>query len=263
MRQTHPDPVVGQFYPNEETGFFVVSGPYKKGKNICYDIACKCGTVRPKQKGALKRGKGSCMSCAKKALKVTAGDVYGYLKVLEEQEKDAHGDRWVLVDCTHPYHRGEPKRHRITIGNLQHTQTCGCAKKAGKQGSAWRKRLRSLKSQFKRKRGSDSFSDEYLYSLCSSPCQACGRPPHIEWRAASETFLSNSIDRIDNYLPYIKGNVQTLCDTCNMLKSTFEFRRHTTNLTCAEIQEKLRTEVERYRREPKTALDISPTEQAD
>jgi 5-methylcytosine-specific restriction endonuclease McrA len=52
---------------------------------------------------------------------------------------------------------------------------------------------------------------EVFDTLTAMDCHYCGRPP-IESRSI------NGIDRIDNALEYVDGNMVTACSTCNYAK---------------------------------------------
>ena len=58
-----------------------------------------------------------------------------------------------------------------------------------------------------------------------APCLYCGNKASNH----SKGFASNGIDRIDNSLGYVRGNVAPCCKTCNAMKSalsTEEFTSH-------------------------------------
>jgi 5-methylcytosine-specific restriction endonuclease McrA len=57
--------------------------------------------------------------------------------------------------------------------------------------------------------------------LITSACVYCGSPPLTPYREPGRTydgFTYNGIDRVDNKLGYVPGNVVTCCKVCNHAK---------------------------------------------
>ncbi len=76
---------------------------------------------------------------------------------------------------------------------------------------------------------------ERFRELTKSHCYICGKPPTREYRHdlkeyRSETpYVCNGVDRFDNRLGYVEGNVVACCGNCNMAKgklSIEEFLLH-------------------------------------
>jgi len=67
-----------------------------------------------------------------------------------------------------------------------------------------------------------TLSDIEQASLFFSDCCYCGQPPsavlRLKGKNRSRTY--NGIDRIDNSIGYVSGNVCTCCRQCNIAKST-------------------------------------------
>lgn len=59
--------------------------------------------------------------------------------------------------------------------------------------------------------------DEFL-SLVLRICHYCGEVQEIKYK--TYIYLVNGIDRIDNTLGYVMGNVRTCCRDCNVAKGT-------------------------------------------
>lgn len=65
---------------------------------------------------------------------------------------------------------------------------------------------------------------EFLALFCSN-CYYCGRPPENRTLSEHDTgdFTYNGIDRKDNALGYIHGNVVPCCQVCNLAKRDMKF----------------------------------------
>ena len=76
-------------------------------------------------------------------------------------------------------------------------------------------------------------SNEYFYSLIQAPCYWCGDPPAnvSKITGRSEVFLYSGIDRVDNLLGYVEGNVVSCCFPCNQLKRTATATEFVTRVT--------------------------------
>lgn len=82
--------------------------------------------------------------------------------------------------------------------------------------STYRKAARSRKIEF-------SVSGDEISAAATSNCSYCGIPPSERTTKRSDgnivhTVFVNGIDRIDNSLGYIKGNITSCCTTCNTAK---------------------------------------------
>lgn len=70
-----------------------------------------------------------------------------------------------------------------------------------------------------RERGHEfSIDRETFQQLVTSACSYCGRAPahrNLKGRTPAEV---NGVDRVDNTLGYVPGNVVTACKTCNHMK---------------------------------------------
>lgn len=64
---------------------------------------------------------------------------------------------------------------------------------------------------------------EWFIGLTTQECYLCGAPPSQAYRhdknpAHSEPFYYNGIDRVDNSMGYVSGNLYACCKTCNYAK---------------------------------------------
>ena len=69
-------------------------------------------------------------------------------------------------------------------------------------------------------------SEKEFKRLCQQPCFYCGELPSRAFKGNNHfgSFLHNGIDRIDNNLGYVKGNMTTACWTCNRAKRNFSVK---------------------------------------
>lgn len=98
--------------------------------------------------------------------------------------------------------------------------------------SAIRGVFNDYKSRAKSKGVEWALTFEMLYSLVTSVCAICGKKPTNKINRQSIkncVAMYNGIDRIDNSLGYIEGNVRTCCKLCNAMKSNLKervFKKH-------------------------------------
>ncbi len=110
------------------------------------------------------------------------------------------------------------------------TSSCGCLTKEPRKGyvpgQAARNRVRIGYQQAARSRGyAWELTDEEFYRLISLDCFYCGASPATVSRSGpySGEFVYNGVDRMDNTLGYVLGNVITCCKTCNHAKRDMSF----------------------------------------
>lgn len=66
-----------------------------------------------------------------------------------------------------------------------------------------------------------ALTDSQFFALVSSDCHYCGMPPDSVRKpnkACNGEFLYSGVDRVDNALGYLTGNVVSCCWTCNRAK---------------------------------------------
>lgn len=119
-----------------------------------------------------------------------------------------------------------------------HAKSCGCRRKdpavygprnrkfrlPGTE-AGFRQVLSNTKCQAKKRNLEWGISDEDARSLFSSSCFYCGSPPMAVHKdrydaTGQRDFLYNGIDRVDNDLGYIHGNIVPCCGFCNRAKGT-------------------------------------------
>ena len=113
-----------------------------------------------------------------------------------------------------------------------YSKSCGCLQKekASKSNSlpkgaaALKKLLTSYKGGARKRGYFWELSDEEAISLFNNTCYYCNTKPSqifpsmVDRHKFNGTILYNGIDRVDNNIGYIKGNVVSCCEICNRMK---------------------------------------------
>lgn len=133
------------------------------------------------------------------------------------------GTYWLFrCDCGEEkiYEAGQVKK---TTGHI--TKSCGCYnsdRMKNEFGEASFNRLCSTFKQGAKKRNIEfSLSSSIIRDIISRPCYYCGKLPYQVYRRSkkyNQETLYNGIDRVNNSLGYIEGNVVPCCGVCNRMK---------------------------------------------
>lgn len=113
----------------------------------------------------------------------------------------------------------------LTSGN---TKSCGCATFALRRpaGTSARNRvLKAYKGAARRRGLAWALTDEDFDKITAQACHYCGCPPSarsVQAQGRSE-FTYNGIDRVDNAIGYIPGNVVPACSQCNYAKKDMPY----------------------------------------
>jgi len=116
-----------------------------------------------------------------------------------------------------------------------HTGSCGCwlaetratyGGRAGKNAlavgeSAFNQLFFNYKKSARERGYIFELSKDEFQELTSQPCHYCGAEPELKYHAAKGTnghYYGNGVDRIDNSLGYVTGNVRPCCKQCNIAK---------------------------------------------
>ena len=94
-------------------------------------------------------------------------------------------------------------------------------------------KVNHYKNSAKKRNLEFNLSEDYFFSLITNNCEYCGSPPSLENIHKKHKIFLNGIDRIDNNLGYINGNVKTCCHICNKAKGGLtlnEFKTWINNL---------------------------------
>lgn len=187
------------------------------------------------------------------------------VRKIVDQTGKMHGRLAVLglLDTRCPKTRAALWRCRCSCGNevvvsgsnLRRTYSCGCLKrellsaavKARSQSLSLDSRVpakvRAILRVMKRnacKRGYEwLLSDAEAAEFMSQPCYLCGTTGGNASKITGNdkvvhgVFSYNGLDRIDNTMGYVNGNVAPCCGTCNVMKmdrSLLEFKSHVLRL---------------------------------
>lgn len=86
-----------------------------------------------------------------------------------------------------------------------------------------------------------SLTSVEFVSLVLQPCFYCGALPRTR-QVGTRSFEANGVDRVDNALGYVEGNVVPCCTVCNLMKMTksaVEFVEHCKRIAdCARAKER-------------------------
>lgn len=108
------------------------------------------------------------------------------------------------------------------------SQSCGCLRLDALRrrmslpdGMAGRNRVLYQYKRNAETRGYEwSLTDEQAHELTQGDCHYCGTAPAQHARATTSPFIYNGLDRVDNRLGYIAGNVVSCCFECNDAKGS-------------------------------------------
>ncbi len=169
------------------------------------------------------------------------GNRYGRLTVLEYAGRGNRRALWKCVcDCgTDATVEGKHLHPRLGI-----TASCGCLQKELrnafgkplKEGEAsFNYLLRNIENGAKSRGYVFNLTKEHVRGLVTKPCHYCGNPPSqiANNGGGCGTFTYSGIDRTDNTLGYVEGNVVPCCKTCNFAKRTMRVEEFKAWLTRA------------------------------
>jgi hypothetical protein len=161
------------------------------------------------------------------------GQRFGRLLVVECLGIATHGFRWwgCICDCGN---KVAVRSRELFHGD---TRSCGCLQSESRAhygglaghnklsyGHAARNELFSSYKKSARKRGiAWELSAKQFFDIVSLPCAYCGAPPDSVRKpnkGVNGEFIYSGVDRIDNNLGYIAGNVTPCCWICNRAKGT-------------------------------------------
>jgi hypothetical protein len=157
-----------------------------------------------------------------------AGLRFGRLLVIECLGVAPAGYRWwgCVCDC------GNKVAVRSRELDKGHTRSCGClqaetrARYPGANrlpyGHASRNELlASYKKSARQRDIAWELSSKDFFELTSSPCAYCGSDPNLVRKpnkGVNGEYVYSGVDRIDNTIGYVPGNVVSCCWVCNRAK---------------------------------------------
>lgn len=156
-----------------------------------------------------------------KALELT-GTVFGKLTVIESAITSQKG-RWWRCQCA----CGNEVIAKASILNAGKRRSCGCASLTWFRGqilpdnlALWRKTIIHYKTNAKKRYVTWELVEPVAISLLKGDCHYCNAIPSnpISSSRGDRTILVSGIDRVDNKLGYVVGNVVSCCKNCNLAK---------------------------------------------
>ncbi len=174
---------------------------------------------------------------------------FNYLLVIEKLEKDDARHQWWLCQCDCG------AKTRVQTSDLKNNRykSCGCrrriacVKNAKRSGnpieSSWRNLYTRYQGAARTHNREFDIDFHYFRAKCLLPCHYCGIMPKKLYNAYLKTNGSlnkcalkmnmedvnkfsiyyNGIDRLSSKKGYIRTNCVPCCETCNYLKSAYEY----------------------------------------
>ena len=160
------------------------------------------------------------------------GHRYGKLTVVERAGRKGTAAAWLCqCDCGKTKVIASNALRATAQGLRSGTRSCGCSRATGKgsrahykcrlpPGTAARAKTKRVYEKSAEYRGLEwGLSDEDFDELTRGDCAYCGVPPSNEAQTSRNgAFVYNGIDRLDNAVGYMPGNVASCCATCNHAK---------------------------------------------
>lgn len=222
------DPLVGERFGS---WIVVAVAPRDRNHNAYFHCVCDCGTKRSVLREALVSGKSTSCGCSRRAAREASsaamiGKTFGRLTVLSEAVTPNTRHRYYVCQCVcgeFDIIRGLHLRNGIT-------QSCGCL---SREVASERTRLGQGEAAFNtlygayragaRNRGLVFDLDKETFRvLTQQVCYYCGTPPSQIQKVSTDTgdYIYTGIDRVNNDLGYIAGNMVPCCGLCNRAKHT-------------------------------------------
>lgn len=150
------------------------------------------------------------------------GNRYGRLLVLERVKNSTKDQaQWrCMCDCGNEI---IVPGGRLRSGN---TKACGCLWRLPPGGAALNGLIGRTKGRAKRKGIQWKLSKDDVKYLTKMNCHYCGAEPNqvFSGRTLNGSYIYNGIDRVDNDLGYVLGNVVPCCKICNRAKDVMTRR---------------------------------------
>lgn len=198
---------------------------------------CDCGTVVCRRADVIAsesaESKASCGCVLRKDL---TGARFGSWVVIRPIERSHSGTIWLCrCDCG--------TEDSVLGCNLAAggSKSCGCWQRALAAGqaivnfeeqladtkllpgvAACNRAFGHYKAMAARRGRTFAISRDEFEAITQSNCNYCGRPPSAKYKIprGNGEYTYNGIDRVNNALGYVAGNVVPCCKTCNIAKST-------------------------------------------
>jgi hypothetical protein len=204
-----------------------------RNKNAFWECTCECGKLKILAGADLKRGQVKSCGCATQELqalkkfKDITGQRFNRLQVLKflRMTTSRNSVYECLCDC------GTIKAVERSALVRGHTTSCGCYNRdkqlKGDGVASFNNYLNSYIQSARKRDYVFELTEEQFKEVIAKDCVACGSPPkEISRRTkkySATPILANGVDRIDNKLGYIVGNIQPMCAPCNKAKSSMGY----------------------------------------
>jgi hypothetical protein len=204
----------------------------QNGKTVIHwNCICDCSNKPCVVKGhSLRRGNTRSCGCLGEENRAVAGhknfidltgQSFGNLTVIELDHMNNRGAYWKCqCDC-------EDKNvvvcaaHDMKTGKIT---SCGCLRHGIYGESSFNKLLDNYMRNAKKRNLIFEITKDEFKKIIGENCYYCGRQPNQVFKNNKATYgeyLYNGIDRIDNSVGYIAGNIVACCKFCNHTKSNY------------------------------------------
>lgn len=156
------------------------------------------------------------------------GQRFGRLVAIKRVPKPNHlkgNSTWWLCQCD----CGNTKEFRAGSITNGETKSCGCINKKSIGESVFNDIVGSYRRHAKKKGIPFELTNDYFECLTKEKCFYCGEIPSRTKKSKYNNgdYIYNGIDRIDNSLGYVDGNVVSCCTTCNLAKRAMSMNEFT------------------------------------
>jgi hypothetical protein len=194
-------------------------------QNHMWLCKCDCGTIRKVRGTALRAGESKCCGCDSGSfgeIKNEVGNKYNHLTVIEYTGigKDRCAQWLCQCDC------GNTKIVSGVYLRKGTVRSCGCLSTGPKpmpeREAAFSDLYNNYKQNAKRRNLVWELSSELFRVIAKQPCFYCGKEPLQKYMTRrGDYFIYNGIDRYNNSIGYIDGNIVACCGQCNMAKRAY------------------------------------------
>lgn len=178
-----------------------------------------------------------------KNLKIKKGDIFGRLTIIGKDNNSTPGNPFYMVKCSCDNKIVSVRGSSLREGN---TISCGCFQKEARFKSSgvssWNTVIMRCKKGAESRNHTFDLSSEYFISISIQDCHYCGSKPKkynkyllkngsnahprssLNKENIDRSWIElNGLDRIDNNVGYIEGNVVPCCTICNHAKHTLPY----------------------------------------
>jgi hypothetical protein len=205
-----------------------------RNKNAYWECKCDCGNLHAAAGADIKRGQIKSCGCSKSKLQASSkfkdltGQIFGRLTVLRFVRM-TEPNRVSIYECQCAC--GKIKEVDRASLIRKYTLSCGCYNRdkqmAAHGVASFNNYIRGYRNSASKRGYVFELTEEQFKVVIAGDCVACGAPPKEISRKTKKysatPILANGVDRIDNKLGYIIGNVQPMCVPCNKAKSSMGY----------------------------------------